>query len=409
VGVLEVSGGVAGIPAFDNYVSKINELKNPEDLEYLGSLWPKHDHPNYGTEPPFIDDKEFLTTVNGFSPFLYDAAISLGLAACAAVSSEDLSLNGQGHFDSLVTTAFTGASGNVLLNNSTGTRDPSSALYKVANYIEEEDIDPATGLTVVRFNAVVTNLFQDSEWNELKAFIFNDGTTNLPLDLPPPVEAENDVNLAMVIGVPVVVAFIVGAIIFLFYEHKRKENDSVWHVKKEELKFSEPPDIIGRGAFGVVLLAEYRGTQVAVKRVIPPSSKGKKSGKRDDTESSRHLDESESGTGHVSASYGMTSSHSNPGNTSWSGSRVLGSMRNSLKSESANRQKLKQEFLEEMRFLSKLRHPCITTVMGKFADASFERGTIDCSPLFSFVSTGAVIERGEEPMLVMEVSGIFQF
>jgi hypothetical protein len=39
---------------------------------------------------------------------------------------------------------------------------------------------------------------------------------------------------------------------------------------------------------------------------------------------------------------------------------------------------LKEEFIVEMRQLSKLRHPCITTVMG------------------------AVIDRGEEPMLVME-------
>jgi len=40
--------------------------------------------------------------------------------------------------------------------------------------------------------------------------------------------------------------------------------------------------------------------------------------------------------------------------------------------------KLKSDFITEMRQLSKLRHPCITTVMG------------------------AVIDRGEEPMLVME-------
>ena len=39
--------------------------------------------------------------------------------------------------------------------------------------------------------------------------------------------------------------------------------------------------------------------------------------------------------------------------------------------------KLKAEFMEEMRYLSKLRHPCVTTVMG------------------------AVIGSGTEPMLVM--------
>jgi hypothetical protein len=38
---------------------------------------------------------------------------------------------------------------------------------------------------------------------------------------------------------------------------------------------------------------------------------------------------------------------------------------------------LKEEFMSEMRYLSKLRHPCVTTVMG------------------------ALIEKGEEPMLIM--------
>ena len=38
---------------------------------------------------------------------------------------------------------------------------------------------------------------------------------------------------------------------------------------------------------------------------------------------------------------------------------------------------LKDEFMQEMRHLSKLRHPCITTVMG------------------------AMIDKGDDPMLIM--------
>ena len=38
---------------------------------------------------------------------------------------------------------------------------------------------------------------------------------------------------------------------------------------------------------------------------------------------------------------------------------------------------LKEEFMQEMRHLSKLRHPCITTVMG------------------------AMIDKGDDPMLIM--------
>ena len=37
----------------------------------------------------------------------------------------------------------------------------------------------------------------------------------------------------------------------------------------DELYFDDPVEVIGQGSFGVVLLAEYRGTKVAIKRVLP--------------------------------------------------------------------------------------------------------------------------------------------
>lgn len=43
-----------------------------------------------------------------------------------------------------------------------------------------------------------------------------------------------------------------------------------WQISSDKLTFKDPPQILGRGTFGQVLLAEYRGTHVAVKRVIPP-------------------------------------------------------------------------------------------------------------------------------------------
>ena len=64
--------------------------------------------------------------------------------------------------------------------------------------------------------------------------------------------------------------FIVSVIAFVFIEYKRKKNDSVWRVKPSDLLFDDPPVVIGRGTFGLVLLSTYRGTTVAVKRVIPP-------------------------------------------------------------------------------------------------------------------------------------------
>ena len=53
----------------------------------------------------------------------------------------------------------------------------------------------------------------------------------------------------------------------------KKKLDGIWRVKPSDLKFDDPPVVIGRGTFGLVLLSTYRGTTVAVKRVIPPKCK----------------------------------------------------------------------------------------------------------------------------------------
>lgn len=63
---------------------------------------------------------------------------------------------------------------------------------------------------------------------------------------------------------------------------------------------------------------------------------------------------------------GSTSDTISTGKVSVSGIGISG---NGFKSMTAKKpqshKQLKQEFIEEMRYLSKIRHPCITTVMGK--------------------------------------------
>jgi len=66
---------------------------------------------------------------------------------------------------------------------------------------------------------------------------------------------------------------------FLYLKWKRRQADAVWSISLHELDFTEPPEVLGRGTYGLVVAAEYRKTAVAVKRVIPPSSstgRGKK-------------------------------------------------------------------------------------------------------------------------------------
>eukprot|EP00804_Cyclotella_cryptica_P004550 CCRYP_006905-RB/>CCRYP_006905-RB protein AED:0.04 eAED:0.04 QI:102/1/1/1/0.8/0.66/6/1055/1315 len=87
---------------------------------------------------------------------------------------------------------------------------------------------------------------------------------------------ESDANNAALIGVivalvVVVMISIVGLVIYM--KRGKKDGEDVWRVLPSELVFSDPPEILGRGTFGLVVLAEYRGTKVAVKRVIPTKSK----------------------------------------------------------------------------------------------------------------------------------------
>ena len=75
----------------------------------------------------------------------------------------------------------------------------------------------------------------------------------------------------IVAAIGVLIAF---QIVYCYFGYRRRKSDEVWHVNPEELNFSHPVEVIGQGAFGVVLAAEYRGTRVAIKRVIPAQEDG---------------------------------------------------------------------------------------------------------------------------------------
>lgn len=154
----------------------------------------------------------------------------------------------------------------------------------------------------------------------------------------------------------------------LVRENKRQANDTMWNVKKKELDFDEPAQVLGQGTFGRVLLARYRGTNVAVKRVIPHKERQSQNGasgtishmfSREKGESD--VDGHESGM-NIMSSYAMsvTGSWANVGK-GFDTSIGLGSLSTNA---APDFQALKEEFVAEMRHLSRLRHPCITTVMG---------------------------------------------
>mmetsp|Transcript_10342 Transcript_10342/g.22762 ORF Transcript_10342/g.22762 Transcript_10342/m.22762 type:complete len:1423 (+) Transcript_10342:125-4393(+) len=258
------------------------------------------------------------------------------------------------------------------------------------------------------------------------------------------------------------------AIIGLFYlRYRNFKNDQMWQVNVDELHLDDPPEVVGSGSFGVVILAEYRGTKVAIKRVRTAaggskhskrgqssrghsasmskqrrktkknrasSSSGPGSDRGDKVEDttnsldgSLELNDAQSDVdvemannkglmstdgasgidadgysyslGFLAADYGR-----NQGRFArflpWGGDRysqqnrfratILSGSGNSRSTDSkksmfdyvfpwcSKRVQAEEEFISEMRILSRLRHPCITTVMG------------------------AVISHSHDPMLVME-------
>ncbi|CAB9500762.1 activated protein kinase catalytic subunit alpha-1 [Seminavis robusta] len=202
---------------------------------------------------------------------------------------------------------------------------------------------------------------------------------NVFIDVVTPKE-ESGSNLAVPVTITLAIVCMAGLAVLVYFERKRKSHDAVWQVKEEELKFADPPDIVGRGSFGLVLRATYRGTAVAVKRVIPP--------RRTDIDNSSHRfgsgqDAYQSIDGHM-RSYSKPNSKPRGADSMPSLLEGKALLKLSFLSGPSGRdvaewRKRRQAFVKEMRYLSKLRHPCITTVMG------------------------AVIDSKSEPMLVMEL------
>ncbi|CAJ1951408.1 unnamed protein product [Cylindrotheca closterium] len=400
VGMLEVAGGLPGDPAYDSFVSELEKLKNPEDLEYLGSLFPQYNAPQYGSSPPFIDDDTFLSTAlqSTYTGLFYEATIALGLAACSAMSGN--TLRGQTHFDHLSDGSFTGVSGKVAFNTTTGTRDPIGATYQILNYLSEE-----VGGSVT-FGEFTTDKYQNGEWGQVREYIFNDGTNVAPPDVNTMLAPTADpIEWVIRIMVPVGLGLLAVVLVYLFFERKRKQSDTLWYIKSEELYFDDPPEIIGRGGFGLILKAEYRGTHVAVKRVLPPrfrennKRRFRNSVRTDSTEKTTlgELKESDKegdkDVENVTDNIGMKSvgENSMPHILTMTGSVREGSNPLKMSSNGRNsagegtRRQLRKTFMREMRYLSKLRHSCIATVMG------------------------AVVEHGMEPMLVLEYMELGSF
>lgn len=183
-GMLRASGGVPGMEAFDKLSKSMQQIReSKEDMSLLNAHYPTYSDGQPVNHSIITASEDFLSEP-GISPFLYDAVIALGLAACELTSSSDNDeyFTGEELFQAFLNTTFEGTSGKIILDKETGTRDPQSAVFSLMNYVVDEDAD--VGADEVQFKGVESSLFKSGVWETRLAYTFNDGTALVPSDLP---------------------------------------------------------------------------------------------------------------------------------------------------------------------------------------------------------------------------------
>mmetsp|Transcript_40289 Transcript_40289/g.75468 ORF Transcript_40289/g.75468 Transcript_40289/m.75468 type:complete len:726 (-) Transcript_40289:840-3017(-) len=79
-------------------------------------------------------------------------------------------------------------------------------------------------------------------------------------------------SVRIVLAVVLVVAALVFLVASWVYHLQGHKQDDSWKISLDELKFPETCVVLGRGTYGQVLLADFRSTPVAVKRVLPKTN-----------------------------------------------------------------------------------------------------------------------------------------
>lgn len=212
---------------------------------------------------------------------------------------------------------------------------------------------------------IVVNNAIDACDAAFRSFDTFDSENNIYIEilLPP----TSHVSIAAMVVPSVFIAIL--AILLFYVDQRRKRTDSTWTVKMSDLRFDHPPRVIGQGTCGSVLLAEYRGTTVAVKRVIPPAQVSTTISKPLATlEGQDDSDMTEDFLDGIERGYFPKDS---PVRSKWFSFDRRHSFRLEAGSFAPWRNfhpnhfsRRKADFIVEMRHLSTLRHPCITTVMG---------------------------------------------
>ena len=243
--VITDGGGAPGTAEYQKFVEEWKKMgEDPETLDYVNSKQPLS--PSGG---PFTFNHTsafFQEAPNHVAIYSYDAIIGMGISACQAAIAANSTFakndvfSGEDHHTSFLDIDFVSASGEVKIGPTTFSRNESSTYYVVSNILDissTNDTVSLQGQDYAMFDALAGHwkIFDGDDGP--RQFIFSDGTSNIPPQIP---EVEEDMNLIS-IGVRAFCLTLSSLILvasagFLIYTMKMR--------KKSVIRMAQPPFLV---------------------------------------------------------------------------------------------------------------------------------------------------------------------
>jgi len=225
-GGMPAMNGIMDYGPYDRLALAMRKLREDErDLEFLEAHLPREDvEGKYVNHSQVTRGEGYLLKPGFVAPFLYDAAVGLGLAACelALTSMTDNYFTGEELYQAYVNTTFRGASGLMDLDRITGTRKPLSAFFSLTNFVVDEDAtdDDASQvgeqlLPQVRFKGVTTDILHSGTWAVVEPYTFNDGTHAIPLDIPVVIKHASSIGTGFTVIGMILCCVVIGLAFFV--------------------------------------------------------------------------------------------------------------------------------------------------------------------------------------------------
>jgi hypothetical protein len=242
-GIIRAGGGILGESRFDKFKEELRRIKqSTNDFRYAASLLP-------GDPSPLLSDDSFFNpTQLDHASYNFDATILMGMAACDAVK-QGMVLFGGELYNQLPNTFFEGITGPVILDSTKNSRVTNSTYFKVFNLVDVDNADTgdADKVRKVRFQPTVTHQFTDGQWEMKEAYIFSDGTSNLPGSLWAVEVNNNYIHPATRVVVLLFSAVsILSAIVCAVW---------TWRNRSTRIVRASQPFFLGLLCFGVVIFA----------------------------------------------------------------------------------------------------------------------------------------------------------